>query len=1156
MFARFFIDRPIFAAVLSIVITLAGSIAVFQLPIAMFPSVTPPLVQVDCRYPGASAQVVAETIAAPIEQYVNGVEGMMYMSSQSTNDGAYNLAVTFRPGVNLNMAQVLVQNRVSLAIPLLPEVIKQAGVTTRKRSPDILLSVNLNSPDPRFDQLYLSNFALTHVKEELARLPGVSDVLITGQRDYSMRIWVDPQKLATRNMTADDVVVAIREQNMEIAAGQVGQPPVPDGQLLQIPLSTASRLRNPKQFEEIVVKSTQEGRIVRLKDIARIELGSKSEDVAARLDGKFSIGLPVFQLPDSNALDVADAIIDKMKELAKDFPPGLSWEIAYDTTPYIRESIKEVFKTLRDAILLVAIVVLVFLQSWRSALIPLAAVPVAIIGTFAAMALAGFSLNNLTLFGLVLAIGIVVDDAIVVVEAVEHHIERGLSARDATIKAMQEVSGPVFAVGLVLGSVFLPCAFLSGITGSFFRQFALTIAVSTVLSTFNSLTLSPALAAILLKPRNKTKHTVLPWLILALIGGWLGYEHLQEHLNDWIQSVISYVPQNVVDQLPGLLPWMSIAVGAITLAMLSLVINSLLRIFFRIFNHAFGLASRGYLSVVRGLLRMSLLVLLVYCGLLGVTYWSFQQVPTGFIPSGDMGYLLVNTQLPDAASSERTRAAMRKLEDIAMETKGVKHVVTVAGQSMLLSAFGSNYGSQFILLDNFDKRRDPSLHGDMIAKELRRRFEIEVPEAQPAVFGPPPLRGIGRAGGFKIMLEDRSDFGLKQLQSVGDQMVIQGNQRADLLGLFNIFRANSPQLFVDVNRKECRILGIPMGSVFDTLQVYLGSLYVNDFNMLGRTWQVIVQADARFRNDIEDVKALKVRTTNGQMVPLGAVATVKENNGPLIITRYNMYPAAGINGSAAPGISTGTAIQIMENFAEQEMPAGMKFEWTELAYLELEAGNTTLFVFGIAVAMVFLVLAALYESWSLPIAVILVVPMCLLSAIAGVALAKHDINIITQVGFVVLVGLASKNAILIVEFAKKQREAGKSARDAALEACMLRFRPIIMTSVAFILGALPMVLAKGAGAEMRRMLGTAVFSGMIGVTLFGIFLTPVFFVSVDQMRAWVIKHVPWLGQRSWMLRALLLGFDVVITMLISSWLDQRKAARKRRPPGNPSNQAY
>lgn len=1110
MFARFFIDRPIFAAVLSIAITLAGLIAVFGLPIAMFPPVTPPLVQVDCRYPGASAKVVAETIAAPIEQQVNGVEGMMYMSSQSTNDGGYNLAVTFRPGVNLNMAQVLVQNRVSQAIPLLPEVIKQAGVTIRKRSPDILLSVNLNSSEPQHDQLYLSNYALTRLREELARLPGVSDVSITGQRDYSMRIWLDPPKLKSRQLTASDVVAAIREQNMVIATGQVGQPPIPQGQILQVPLSTMSRIRTPEQFEEIVIKRSADGRLVLLKDVARVTLGSKSEDVTARLDGRSSVGMPIFQLPDANALDVADAVLEKMKELEKDFPPGMRWQVAYDTTPFIRESIKEVFKALRDAILMVAIVVILFLQSWRSAIIPLAAVPVAIIGTFAAMEMVGFSLNNLTLFGLVLAIGIVVDDAIVVVEAVEHHIEHGLSPRDATIQAMKEVSGPVLAVGLVLASVFLPCAFLTGITGSFFRQFALTIAVSTIISTFNSLTLSPALAAILLKPKSHGKATVIPWPVIGIIGGWLGYQHFPDHLRGWLQPFLSLLSEPLLEQLPTYLPWLGALLGAIIFVTISYPINWLLRGFFSVFNATFKLATNGYLRVIRGLLRVSILVLLVYFGLLGLTYWGFKQLPTGFIPSQDMGYLMVNVQLPDAASTERTQASMQKMERIALETRGVKHVVTVTGQSLLLSAFGSNYGSQFILLDDYDKRRDPSMHSEVIANELRRRFAIEIPEAQPAVFGPPPLRGIGRAGGFKLMVEDRSDIGLIPLQDAGDDLVLQGNQTRSLVGLFNIFRANSPQLFVDVNRKECRMLGVPLRSVFDTLQIYLGSLYVNDFNMLGRTWQVIVQAESGFRNEIEDVKRLQVRNSNGMMVPLGTLATVKENNGPLIITRYNMYPAAGLNGNAAPGVSSGTAIKLMEQLSDKILPAGMKYEWTELAYLELEAGNTTLFVFGIAVAMVFLVLAAQYESWSLPLAVILVVPMCLLSAITGVYLAKHDINIITQVGFVVLVGLASKNAILIVEFAKKQREAGMTAREAALEACKLRLRPIIMTSVAFILGALPMVLASGAGAEMRRMLGTAVFSGMIGVTFFGILLTPIFFVLVDQTGNWASWRFPWL----------------------------------------------
>ncbi|MBX7104235.1 MAG: multidrug efflux RND transporter permease subunit [Gemmataceae bacterium] len=1087
MLARFFIDRPIFAAVLSIVMTLAGGIAVFTLPIAQYPAITPPTIQVDCRYPGASATVVSETIASPIEQQVNGVEGMLYMSSQCTNDGSYNLTVTFQTGVDLNMAQVLVQNRVSLAIPSLPEVIKQTGVTTRKRSPDILLSVNINAPDGRYDQLFLSNYALTRLRDELVRLPGVSDVLITGQRDYSMRIWLDADKMAARNLTASDVVAALRSQNIDVATGQVGQPPTPSGQPQQITLDLLGRLRNPYQFADIILRSTPEGHLLRLGDVARVTLGAKSEDVTCRLDGKTSVGMPVFQLPDANALDVARAVKTKMKELSKDFPEGLIFEIQYDTTPFISQSIREVYFTLAEAVVLVAIVVLVFLQSWRSAVIPLIAVPVAIVGTFAVMAVVGFSLNNLTLFGLVLAIGIVVDDAIVVVEAVEHHIERGLAPHPATVQAMKEVSGPIIAVAFVLCAVFVPCAFIRGITGSFFRQFALTIAVSTVISTFNSLTLSPALAARLLRSR----HTVaepLPRVSYLLAGAafglWVGGPFLARRLalDGWSADVCRWATA-------GLLA----AIGLL----IRLGINHLLTSLLRGFDRVFAWLTTGYLRLVRFLVRRGRAVLIAYATLVALTLWGLRALPTGFIPAQDMGYLLVNVQLPDAASLERTDKVMRKLERIALDTPGVNHVLTVTGQSFLLSAFGSNFGSQFVLLDDYDKRLKPELYGEAIAASIRKRYASDILEATPVIFSPPPVRGVGRAGGFKLMLEDRGDIGPSALQEQTDGLVEQGNRQPNLTGLFSVFRANSPQIFVDLDRTESMTRGVPLREVFDTLQVYLGSLYVNDFGMLGRTWQVVAQAESKFRDEPRDVARLRVRNSQGEMVPLGAIAGLREINSPLILTRYNMYPAAAITGNTVRGVSSGQGIALMNQLARRELPASVTTEWTEMAFLELQAGNTALMVFAAAVVMVFLVLAALYESWALPLAVILVMPMCLLSAITGVWLASMDINIFTQVGFVVLVGLASKNAILIVEFARTKRQSGASAVDAALEACQLRVRPIVMTSLAFILGVLPLVLATGAGAEMRRTLGTAVFSGMLGVTLFGLVLTPVFFVVID-----------------------------------------------------------
>ncbi|MFO0807356.1 MAG: multidrug efflux RND transporter permease subunit [Gemmataceae bacterium] len=1084
MFARFFIDRPIFAAVLSIVITLSGGVAVFTLPLAMYPSITPPTVQVDCRYPGASAQTVAESVAAPIEQQVNGVEGMFYMSSQCTNDGSYNLTVTFAPGINLNMAQVLVQNRVALAVPSLPDVIKATGVTVRKRSPDILLSVNINAPDGRFDQLYLSNYAMLHLREELQRLPGVSDVIITGQRDYAIRAWLDPDRLAARSLTAGDVVKAIRDQNVAVAVGQIGQPPSPHGQATQMTLSTLGRLKTREQFEDVVVKRTAEGRIVRLKDVARVELGARSFDVTSRLDRKESVGLPVFQLPDANALDVADAVKAKMRELSKDFPEGMIWEIQYDTTPYIRQSIEEVYSTLVEAIILVAAVVLLFLQNWRSAVIPLIAVPVAIVGTFAVMALVGFSLNNLTLFGLVLAIGIVVDDAIVVVEAVEHHIEEGMTPYAATVQAMREVSGPVVAVALVLCAVFVPCAFITGITGSFFKQFALTIAVSTVISAFNSLTLSPALAARLLKPRG-VRTEPLPRLTFALVGAVAGLLLLRDY---------------------GWMRWPAATIAAAVTYYIGLWFNRVLAWSFRLFNHGFDVATRGYLAIMARLLKAAPLVLVVYSGLLGLTVWTVRQLPTGFIPSQDMGYLLVNVQLPDSASKQRTEQVMKKLESIALNTPGVGHVVSVAGQSLLLSAFGSNYGSQFVLLKNYDERRDPSMYGEAIAESIRKEYAKLVPEAAPQIFMPPPLRGIGRSGGFRIMVEDRGELGAGTLQDQADNLVEKGNELTEvgrrqpsLKSLFHVFRANTPQLYIDVNRTECLNRGVALRDVFDTLQIYLGSLYINDFNFQSRTWQVVAQADQGFRDQADDVKRLKVRNKHGDMVPIGTVASVREITGPHILTRFNMYPAVAVNGNTGPGVSSGQSIALMEQLAAQELKAGMFVEWTEMAFLEKQAGNTAAYAFGFSVVMVFLVLAAQYESWSLPLAVILVVPMCLLSSATGIWIANHDINVFTQIGFVVLVGLASKNAILIVEFAKHKRERGATARDAALDACKLRLRPIVMTSVAFILGVVPLLFSTGAGMEMRRALGTAVFSGMLGVTVFGVFLTPAFFLMVDKL---------------------------------------------------------
>jgi multidrug efflux pump len=1086
VFSRFFIDRPIFAAVLSIVITLGGTLALFHLPLAQFPNVAPQTVIVDCNYPGASAQVVAETVAAPIEQQVNGVEGMLYMASQCSNDGSYQLTVTFQPGVDLNMAQVLVQNRVNLALPSLPDVLKRTAVVARKKSPDLMMMINFNSPNEQLDQLYLSNYVVLHVRDELARIEGVSDIIMNGQRDYSMRVWVDPGQLAARGLTAGDVVKAIREQNMQVAAGQVGQSPAAPGQAVQITVDTLGRLTDAKQFEEIVLRAMPDGRLVRLKDVARVELGAKNQDVLCHLDRKPSVALAVYQLPEANGLDSADLIYEKLGELEQDFPEGMAVEIQYDNTPYTRECIAEVVKTLRDGVILVALVVLVFLGNWRSTLIPLAAVPVAIVGTFAVMLPLGFTINTQTLFGLVLAIGIVVDDAIVVVEAVEHHIAHGLTPRLAAIRAMEQVSGPVVAVGLVLSAVFVPCAFVSGITGLFFRQFALTIAASTIISAFNSLTLSPALAALLLRPhRGQSAPEALPRVAYPLFGGLFGY------------AIATRLMPASAGPLTTLSPWLVVAFGLIAGHILAKSASRVVTGFFSLFHRALHYGTRVYVRVVGVVLRLSVPALAVYGGLLVLTWWGYGKMPTGFIPLQDRGFLHMTVQLTDDASLERTEQVMQHVDRVVLGTPGVHHAVSVSGFSQVLGASGSNLGSTFVVLDDFDQRRTPDLGCEAIAARLRHRLTAEIPEATFAVLTPAPVRGVGRTGGMKLMIEDRGDLGPEVLQGQLDNLVEKGNQEPGLTGLYHGFRAETPQLYVDVDRAACLSHHVPLQAVFDALNVYFGSAYVNDFNLFGRTWQVIVQAEGRFRDDIERLRLVTVRNAQGGMVPLGALTNIRETNGPLILTRYNMYPAAALAANTAPGISSGQGIAQMEKLSNRELLPSLAFEWTEMAFLELQAGNTAMILFVLSVVMVFLVLAAQYESWSLPLAVILVVPMGLLSAIAGVAIAHMDINIFTRIGFVVLVGLASKNAVLIVQFAKQRREAGVDRRSATLEACQLRLRPILMTSFAFIMGVVPLVTATGAGAEMRRPLGTTVFAGMLGVTLFGIFLTPVFFYAVD-----------------------------------------------------------
>jgi multidrug efflux pump subunit AcrB len=1121
MFSQFFIHRPIFASVLSIIITLAGGIAVWLLPIAQYPEITPPTVEVSAIYPGADAQVVANTVAAPIEQQVNGVEGMLYMSSQCTNDGTYTLTVTFKLGVDLNIAQVLVQNRVAIAQPLLPDLVTRKGVTVKKKSPAVLMIVNLFSPEPKADSkdademahaiprdnLYLSNYATILIRDELARLPGVGDITYLGQRDYSMRLWLDPDKMRRVGLSAGDVVAAIQAQNIQVAAGQIGQPPIPDGQTFQYTMTTLGRLSTPEQFEQMMLKNDAAGRAVRMKDVARIELGAQGYDQSCTLDGRPSVALSVYQLPGTNALHTAELVRAKMEELKSHFPEGVDYKIVYDTTPFITESIHEVFVTLIDAVLLVAFVVLLFLQNWRSAIIPLVAVPVAVIGTFAVMAMIGFSLNNLTLFGLVLAIGIVVDDAIVVVEAVEHHIEQGLPPREAAVQAMNLVSGPVIAVGLVLSAVFIPCAFISGITGQFFRQFALTIAVSTIISAFNSLTLSPALAAILLRPRDAHhgRGHVLPTVAYPLLGAGLAWRFLVPTAMEWIEKQ-ALPGWNA--QAPGFEWKVSLAValaGAIVALVISWPLDRVLAYLFRKFNVAFNWSTNVYAGAVSRILRISAVALAVYGGLLFLTHWSFEKAPAGFIPMQDKGYLLVNVQLPDAASVQRTTNVMSRLEKIAHETPGVKNTVAVSGDSILLGANSPNFGALYIMLDDFNKRVPFGRSSDKIAHALEERFRAEIDDAVVGVYGAPPVDGLGTAGGFKIVIEDRSSNGLKTLQDATERVVEAGRDKPDeLRGMFSSFRADTPWLFLDINREQAKILGLSVNDVFTTLQVFLGSLYVNDLNWSGRTWQVNVQSEARFRRQINDIKQLSVRNANGQMVPLSTIANIRSVNGPVMIYRYNMYSAAPVNGGPAPGVSSGEAIAAMEGMTRTVTNdvQGLYPEWTELAKLQLETGNTAMYVFVLAVVLVFLVLAAQYESWSLPLAVILVVPMCLLCSIVGVILAKLDVNIFTQIGFVVLVGLACKNAILIVEYAKRQSEVGRPRHEATVAACKLRLRPIMMTSLAFILGVVPLVVATGAGAEMRRTLGTAVFAGMLGVTLFGIFLTPVFYNVIQWSSEW------------------------------------------------------
>jgi len=1037
-FTHFFIDRPIFATVLSLLIVIVGAIAVIGLPIGQYPEIAPPSVVVRSSYPGASAKVVSETVATPLEQEINGVEDMLYMSSQSSNDGINQLTIVFKPGTNLDKAQVLVQNRVALAEPRLPEEVRRLGISVRKRSPDLSLVINLTSPDRRYDNVYMTNYALLQIKDTLARVPGVGDIMLFGAREYSMRVWLDPEKIAARNMTALEVVEAIREQNLQVAAGVIGAPPNLKKTDFQFTVITKGRLSEPKQFDDIIIKTGHDGQITRLRDVARIELGSKEYNAELLLDGQDSVGLAIFQLPGSNAIDTKKAVVLAMEKLKLRFPEGLDYVLSYDTVVFVEQSIKKVLTTLFEAILLVVIVVLVFLQTWRASLIPMLAVPVSLIGTFAVMSAMGLSLNTLSLFGLVLAIGIVVDDAIVVVENVERNIALGMKARVATRKAMEEVVGPIVATALVLVAVFVPTAFITGVSGAFYKQFGLTISVSTVISAFNSLTLSPALCALLLDRDHHKKDK----------------------------------PAQIIDFLFGR--------------------------FFKLFNRLFERFGEGYAWLVTRLIRVSSIVLVVYVALNGLNFFAFQVVPTGFIPQQDMGYLIVYAQLPDAASLERTKAVIKEASAIILDTPGVKHVNAYAGFSVLTGANQSNAGTLFTRLSSPEERLDhPEQKAEVLVGELQKRLS-KLDNAFVAVFAPPPVRGLSTVGGFKLQIQDRSNQGPAELARVTNEIISKGGTLPGMAKLFTTFRAGVPQLFVDIDRNLAKSMQVPLENVFGTLQIYLGSLYVNDLNLFGRTYQVTAQAEPEFRSTPEDITALKTRNLAGDMVPLDTLAKVRPITGPDNIPHYNIYPSAEINGITLPGISSGQAIKTMEDLLKKELPITMGYEWTELSLQQILAGNTALLVFPLSVIFVFLTLSAQYESWSLPFAIILIVPMCLLSSMTGIWLSGMDNNIFTQVGFIVLVGLASKNAILIVEFAKRLQERGLSKTNAAIEAARLRLRPILMTSLAFIMGVFPLVTSTGAGSEVRRILGTAVFSGMLGVTLFGLILTPVFYIFVQR----------------------------------------------------------
>lgn len=1033
-FSSFFITRPIFAGVLSLLTFILGAISLFQLPISEYPEVAPPTVIVTATYPGANPKTIAETVASPLEQTINGVENMLYMTSQSTANGVMTLTVTFKVGTELDLAQVQVQNRVSQVLPKLPEEVRRFGVTTVKSTPDMTLVVHMFSPNDRYDEIYLRNYATLNVKDEISRLPGVGQVNIFGGGEYAMRVWIDPDKAAARGLTASDIVNAIREQNIQVAAGTIGQQPA-EGAPFELTVNAKGRLVGEEEFDQIIVKTGVHGEKLRLRDVARTELGSGDYSMRSLIDNKKAIGMGVFQLPGSNALAVSQAVRARMAELKARMPEGVDYAIAYDPTVFVDKSIDAVIHTLIEAILLVVIVVVVFLQTWRASIIPLAAVPVSLVGTFAVMHMLGFSINNLSLFGLVLAIGIVVDDAIVVVENVERNIRNGLRPLEATQQAMKEVTGPIIATALVLCAVFIPTAFISGLSGQFYKQFAVTIAISTVISAVNSLTLSPALSALLLKGHHDKKD-----LITRLMDVLLGW-------------------------------------------------------FFRPFNRFFDWSSNVYVGIVKHTIRLSIIAVVIYGGLVWATWKGFQIVPEGFVPGQDKQYLVGFAQLPDGSSLDRTEDVMRRMSDIVLKHPGVKDAMAFPGLSIHGFTVSPNSGIVFVGLDDFEKRTTPELSGAAIAGALNGKF-MAIQDATVLVLQPPPVNGIGTTGGFKLMVEDRANQGYEALYKATQALAGAAMGSGKLMPVYSGYTTNVPQIKADVDREKAKMQGVPLQNLFETLQINLGSLYVNDFNRFGRTYQVVAQAEQKFRDEVSDITRLKTRNAAGEMVPVGSLVQVSESNGPDRVTHYNGYLAADINGNTLPPLSSGQGEELMAGIAKDVLPAGFDFEWTDLTYQKIIAGNTAIYIYPLCILLVFMVLAAQYESLRLPLAIILIVPLCLLFALAGVHLTGGDNNIFTQIGFIVLIGLACKNAILIVEFAKENYDHGKTPLESALEACRLRLRPILMTSIAFIAGVYPLVVSTGAGAEMRRAMGTAVFSGMIGVTFLGLFLTPVFYVLV------------------------------------------------------------